>query len=116
MIFNHFTVEGRPNIQQFWPTGVIKQPRGSSATIRSLTSGRQPLTVLWQHNGNIINDTIDTQYKLIEATDTAAGTTYSTLTIISVEEIEEGSYNIVAYNEEGRVSSQATELMLGELS
>ena len=99
-------------VDYFDPSGVTKAHRGEERLLESLTTGSQPLTVTWQHNGSNINmsDPMFILYSL--PTDDA---TYSTLTINSMAEVTQGEYKIVANNLQGQTVSEAAQLMLGEL-
>jgi hypothetical protein len=102
-----------PRIDYFYPDEVIKSTLGDTVEIISITTGTQPLSVTWYHNGSrVVNDTTvnDTHFSLTEII--YSEMLFSKLTISNVGEGAQGVYKIVANNVGGRAESGEAQLML----
>jgi hypothetical protein len=69
--------------------------RGQTATFSVAVTGSDPLTMQWYHNGFALN-----------------GATNSMLKLISVSELDEGSYAVRASNQSGWVMSESAECVV----
>ena len=94
---------------------MIKSTPGDTTEIVSITTGTQPLSVTWYHNGSrVVNNTTinDTHFSLTEII--YSEMLFSKLTISNVGEGAQGVYKIVANNVGGRAESGEAQLRLGK--